>query len=116
MSENQYENFKEGVKSDINSGIAGLFLGGGLFLLVIAMLTALYVAIRADRMDTSLRILMGFGVVILGGVMIFNKKALKLIWGIWLILLIAAVILPIFFLVGYMFYSMFKQPYYNDSN
>jgi len=114
MSENQYENFKEGVKSDISSGIAMLFMGGGLFLLVLAMLTALYVALKADRMDTSLRILLGFGVVLLGGVMIFNKKVLNLILSVWLILIIAAIFIPLLFLVGYMIYQMSKQPYYND--
>jgi hypothetical protein len=78
------------------------------------MLTGLYVAIRAYKIDSTLRILIGFGVLVLGGVMIFNRKALNLILGIWLILLVAAVVLPVLFLVGYMFYQMFKQPYYND--
>ena len=114
MNEDPYESFKKGIKSDINNTASLLFLGGGLFLLVIAMLTALFVAIKADKMDTSLRILLGFGVMVLGGAMIFNRKALNTILGIWLILIIAAVVLPIFFLVGYLFYQMFKQPFYND--
>jgi hypothetical protein len=111
MSTNQYENFKQGIKSDINNIASSLFLIGGLLLLVVVMFTGLYVAIKDEKMDSSLRLLLGFSVLILGGVMIFNKKVLNLILGIWLILLIAAIVLPILFLIGYFFYQLFKQPY-----
>jgi hypothetical protein len=108
MSENQYDNFKQGIKNDVNEIGASLLLVGGLMLLICVLLASLVVVIHSQSMSSSTKTISIVGLTLFGGLMIFNKKFLLFILKAWIILLVAAVILPIFGLSFYFFYMAFK--------
>jgi hypothetical protein len=107
MSNNSYDDIKNGIKTDVKEIGASLFLVGGLLILVVIMLTVLAVAINDKEIDANTRRLMGGGVVILGIFMIANKKVLTFILQVWLLLIAAVIILPMFALAFYFIYLGF---------
>jgi len=116
MSNDPYDSFKRGIKNDITNLGMSLFLVGGLFILVILMLSIFCAIITDKTMGISLKILIDGSLLIVGLIMIFNRTFLYLILKIWLIILVGVPVLFILFCIGYMFYSMFTHPSFNDSN
>lgn len=106
MSDNQYENFKSGIKNDIKETGASLFLVGGLILLVIILLTVI-VTVKNSNLDGGLKTIIIILSCVVLGLLIFSNKFRGYILGGWLILLAAIVILPVIALSLYLFYMAF---------
>lgn len=110
MSENQYENFKQGIKNDVRDYGLSIYLLGGLLILAGIMFSVLVVVIKDDKMDAGLRLSLGFGTVALALLMTFNARIRLFIVKAWILILVAIPFLLILILVGYMFYNVFSKP------
>jgi len=106
MNDNQ--NSYESIKSDIKSTATGLFFVGGLIFLVILLLSVI-VAVKNSGLDFGLKTIIIVGLTILLGLIIFSNKARQWILGGWLILLVACIVLPMFALAFYFFYTAFTS-------
>src|ERR1700743_194050 len=101
MNQDPYESFKKGIKNDLTITGIGIIGVGGIMLLGILMLSGLVTVIKDDHMDSSLRVLIGGGIIVLAIIMIASRKALNAIIKIWLFLLIGIPFLFFLFLLGY---------------
>ncbi|MFD0765812.1 hypothetical protein ACFQZI_13195 [Mucilaginibacter lutimaris] len=109
MSNNSYNDFKNGIKSDIKETGASLLLVGGLMLLACILLVVFLFAVKSTTIDVSTRLMLGGGAGIIGLLLIFSPTARVRIAQIWLFGLIAIPLLFVLFLVGYMFYTAFSS-------
>ncbi len=100
------KNSYESLKSDVKGAATGLFFTGGFIFLIIVLLSII-VAVCKSGLESGFKTII---VVILGGILalLFNNKARTWILGAWLILLVAAIVLPMFFLAFYIMYSGLK--------
>ena len=109
MSNNSYNDFKSGIKSDIKETGASLFLVGGLMLLACIILVILLFAVKSSTIDSSTRLMLGGGAGIIGLLLIFSPAARVRIAQIWLFSLIAIPLLFVLFIAGYVFYIAFTS-------
>ncbi|QEM10186.1 hypothetical protein [Mucilaginibacter rubeus] len=100
MSNNSYNDFKNGFKNDIKETGASLFLVGGLMLLGCVLFAVLMVAIKSTKIDLSTRFILGSGTILITALLIFSKSMRTRIAQIWLVGLIAIPILFLLFIVG----------------
>lgn len=110
MSNNSYNDFKNGIKTDIKETGASLFLVGGLILLVCILVATALFAIKSKSTDTPIRYMLGGGVGIIALLLIFSPSARGRIAQIWLIGLVVIPILFILFLALYVIYLGFTEP------
>lgn len=109
MSNNSYNDFKNGIKGDIKETGASLFLVGGLMLLVCILVVLFIFALKSSSTDLSIRYMLGGGAGIIGLLLIFSPSARVRIAQIWLFSLIAIPLLFMLFIAGYVFYIAFTS-------
>lgn len=107
MSNNSYNDFKNGIKGDIKETGASLFLVGGLMLLACILLALFIFALKSSSTDLSTRYMLGGGAGIIGLLLVFSPTARVRIAQIWLFSLIAIPLLFILFIAGYVLYIAF---------
>ncbi|GGH08150.1 hypothetical protein [Mucilaginibacter phyllosphaerae] len=105
---NDKQNSYESIKSDVKGAATGLFFVGGLIFLVIVLLSII-VAVKNSGFDLGLKTILIIGLTILLGLIVFSSKARQWILGGWLIFLVACIVLPMFALAFYFFYTAFTS-------
>lgn len=111
MSNNSYNDFKNGIKSDVKETGIGLLLIGGVVLLACVLLGALTFAIQDTTSDSSTRFLVGGVSAAIILLMIFNRTARTRIAQFWIIVLVAIPLLFLVYIVLCMFYVTFTQSF-----
>ncbi|MGY3214033.1 hypothetical protein [Mucilaginibacter sp. HD30] len=109
MSNNSYNDFKNGIKTDIKETGAGLLIVGGAAISVILILTSLMYAFKSKDANTETRFLVGGIAAITGLLMIFSVKIRTLIFQFFVIALVAIPMLLLIYLVLAFFYVVIIQ-------
>ncbi|QXV66455.1 hypothetical protein INP83_05060 [Mucilaginibacter sp. 21P] len=110
MNQDPYQSFKKGIKDDVKNAAMGFYLISGLALLGIVLFSILLNAIKSKTMDSSLRLWLIVGVVVIALLMILSKSLRTRIMQGWLILLIGIPICFVLFIVGYLLYTVIANP------
>lgn len=111
MSNNAYNDFKNGIKSDVKETGASLLLVGGLILLVAILSGALLFAFKDTKSDDSTHFLVGGVAAIISLLLLFSPAARTLILQFWIIGLIAIPLLFVAFIALYILYIAFTQSF-----
>ena len=107
MSDNQYENFKIGVKNDIRGTAYGLFAGLGLFLLMLTLAgVVIYFCLKTNHYDSEVKITVCVSVLLFVTMMFVNKQFGNLIYQLWLKLIILIFMLMCVCTLGLIIYCM----------
>lgn len=83
---------------------------GGLFLLIVIMLSLLITAIKNDRWSDSTRTITVISIVAVGLLMTVSNRIKTAILQIWLVMLVAIPALVVLGMIGWLFYQILSQP------
>ncbi|MET3980672.1 hypothetical protein ABIB62_003276 [Mucilaginibacter sp. UYP25] len=107
MIDNQYNNFKTGVKNDIRGAAYGLFAGLGLFLLVFTLAgVVVYFFLKTNHYSLEIKATVAIGVLLLVSMMLVNRQFGNFIYLMWLKILIGVFMLLCLSIFGLILYCM----------
>jgi hypothetical protein len=114
MSNNSYNDFKNGIRNDVRSYAINSFAALGALSFVFVMLFILgYVLYKPNGFTGTTKLITGSIVLCITCVLIFNRKAANFIYLSWLRLILYLAILLIVVLCGGFLYLLFK-PYFTN--
>jgi len=113
MGSNQYDDFKSGIKRDVQGVALSLFAGVGLFLLVFTLGGVLiWFFLKENHYPVEIKATVGLSVLLLVILMLTNRQIGNYIYLLWLkIILIVVILLGVAFLglILYCFWYLMKD-------
>lgn len=108
MSNNSYNDFKQGVKNDVTGLAHGLFAGVGLFLFILTVAGILiWFFLKENHYSVGVKSTVGITAFVLVLSMLLNRQIGNVIYLLWLRLLLLIFILFCLSCIGVIFYVMY---------
>lgn len=110
MSNNAYDDFKQGIKNDVRDTGASVFFAGGIIFLYFLLGCIVIFCFKKSDWSESTRFIVGTTCAILLAILIFNPNARAFIIKAWLLIILGIIFLPIAFCLLYLIYHVITQP------
>jgi len=112
MPDNQYDNFKRGIKNDITGMAYSAFAGIGLLTLILAIIIVFGVVFyKGNGFSIEVKVITGISLAGVIGMLVFSRRLGNLIYRWWLVLLIIIFMIAVAGIGGTIAYLLIKNAF-----